>query len=159
MIFKGRLENNDLYEKYFEEYQETMLMFSYPQQKIEKTANFKAYMSSLIEQKCSVAMTVKLLKTRKKLPIAQANSRKMDVDSVFEWQEGKRKINFVGSSIRNRNLREKTGRIYEERRKSFGGKQSFVLLGRTTLLADVFKNIQYQHKITKCSDHSLGMVL
>lgn len=164
MIFKERLEDEGLYQKYFETFPNTMQMFALPPQTEdvevgEKATSCDAFILSMLEQKCSITMAVNLLKARRKLPIFEGSAKKMDVNSVFECGKGQPRIKIVGKSLKSVNLREKSRRIYEERRSGFGNRKNCVLVGRTTLLASVFKNVQFGCKKSRCCDHSLRLVL
>lgn len=151
-----------MYQKYFSTFEEIICLYSLPKQVIlnenteETPTGFDRFILSLIDQKTSVSLSVNLIKTRRKLPIANVATTKMDINSIFECDNvEERRIKFVGSSVSNLNLREKTKKIYKDRKSTFSERKSILLIGRTTLLSSVFKNVQYECKKTECYDHSL----
>lgn len=158
VVFKERLENDVLYEKYFETFGEITCCYTLAkEEEIEDTdemTGFDRFLLSAIEQKSSLAMAVNLMKTRRKLHVTP--TEKQNLDSVFDYEgAGDSRIKIKFRSFQGARLREKALSIYEDRKRTFGEKQNCVLLGRTTLLASVFKNVQYEFKMSKCYDHSM----
>lgn len=163
VIFKERLENDVLCEKYSEAFGVTTCLYSVPKveeivdvELVEKPTGFDSFILSVIEQKNSLTMAVNLMKTRRKLQIPNNIKMETDLNSVFDYdQENSAKIVIKGSNFKEVNSRQNATNIYEERKRAFGDKKDYVIVGRTTLLASVFKNVQYDFKKPKCNEHGL----
>lgn len=163
VIFKERLENDALCEKYLETFGVTTCLYRIPKEEemedvemVEKPTGFDCFILSVIEQKNSLTMAVNLMKTRRKLQIPNYPRTETDLNSVFDCNhESNAKIIIKGNNLKEANSRKNVTKIYEERKRAFGDKKDYVIVGRTTLLASVFKNVQYDFKKPKCNEHSL----